>query len=871
MKALMKKMVAGAVVALAATASAKTAVTPPTIESKVYTGSAQTADVTDTTEWTVLANQSRTDVGTSTVILNLNDSGVYEWASVEGVTIDGDVCKIPFVVTKAANAWTTEPARAGWTWGETIPTPVGAAKFGTVSLTYSGTTASGGTVSDATSVTAAGSYTAHFKVAGTSNYDGLEKDVEFTVAVGTISGGGGGGSGSGATLNATDYSGKYDGQPHSATVSVSGAAGEVFEITYSTEEFGTYSLTKPTWTAAGSYTMWYKIKSASYAEFKNSLTVNISKAGVTPPTIDAKPYTGETQKADVPESDLYEVVANFGGKSVGSYMVVLQLADKANYEWTPTAGVTINADDGIAEIPFVITKAANKWTTEPAMDGWTWGETVPTPAGAAKFGEPKLTFSGTTTGGASVSGATSVTAPGNYTALFKVEGTDNYDGLEKSVSVVVEVGQINVDPSSTAEPRLVVTAYEGVYDGAAHSNLVQIVGAGSETFTVGYATSEDGPFVAEAPTFTDACEAATVWYSVTSSNFAPVKGSTTLKIAKRPITLTSGDGTWEADGVAHSNVTVTVGGDGFVDGEGATYSGFPEVTEEGTCENTFTVTFNDGTLAGNYDVTSVYGTLTITAPAVTLYEETDEETIYKWEATGATTAKIVGFKNASQKVTAMVLPDKIAGYFITEIARGAFANSKCGATSVKLPRCCTKIGFRAFSGIKTLASVTFVDVLDYENLGSAATLEIGEYAFAATALTSVTTPSSVSKIGDYAFADCRKLTSVTCAGSPTLGVRPFRRAGVDAGITEDLTVTTSGMQVAGNAVRMTLSVAASVPYGAIDANALTVSYRPTLDATPTTLAPTVVGRAADGSVTVEVTPPEGASSGFFQATLNTED
>ena len=147
----------------------------------------------------------------------------------------------------------------------------------------------------------------------------------------------------------------------------------------------------------------------------------------------------------------------------------------------------------------------------------------------------------------------------------------------------------------------------------------------------------------------------------------------------------------------------------------------------------------------------------------------------------------------------------------------------------------------------------------------------GEYAFAATALTSVTTPSCVSKIGDYAFADCRKLTSVTCAGSPTLGKRPFRRAGVDMGITEDLTVTTSGMQVTGKAVRMTLSVAASVPYGAIDANALTVSYRPTLDAEPTTLTPTVVGRAADGSVTVEVTPPEGASSGFFQATLNTED
>ena len=702
MKALMKKLVAGAVVVLAATASAKTAVTPPTIASKVYTGAAQKADVADTDEWQVLMNSSRTDVGTNTVTLVLNDSDVYEWAAADGVTIDGDVCQIPFVITKAANEWTTEPAMAGWTWGEAVPTPVGAAKFGTVSLTYSGTTKDGTPVSNLSSVTAAGDYTAHFKVVGTSNYDGLEQDVDFTVAVGTISGGGGG-SGSGATLNATDYSGKYDGQPHSAIVNVSGAAGEVFEVTYATEEFGTYSLTKPTWTAAGNYTMWYKITSTSYAEFKGSLTVNISKAGVTPPTIASKPYTGATQTADVPSSDLYEVVANFGGKSVGNYMVVLQLADSANYDWAPTEGVTIDANDGIAEILFAITKATNVWTTEPAMAGWTWGEAVPTPAGKAKFGDNvKLTFSGTTTSGASVSGATSVTAPGNYTALFKVEGTDDYEGLEKSVSVVVAVGQVNVDPSSPAEPRLVVTDYEGVYDGAAHSNLVQIVGAGSETFTIGYATSEDGPFVAEAPTFTDACEETTVWYSVTSPNFAPVKGFTTLKIAKRPIMLTSGDGTWEQDGVAHSNVTVTVGGDGFVAGEGATYSGFPVVSTEGTCENTFTVTFNDGTLAGNYDISYAYGTLTITAAPA-------------------------------------------------------------------------------------------------------------------------------------------------------------------------LTVTVGTPQVSDGAVLLSVAVTASAPWGAVDADALAVEYRATLDAAPTRLASKVVSRAADGTVTVEVTPPQNAGSGFFTATLAVEE
>ena len=158
-------------------------------------------------------------------------------------------------------------------------------------------------------------------------------------------------------------------------------------------------------------------------------------------------------------------------------------------------------------------------------------------------------------------------------------------------------------------------------------------------------------------------------------------------------------------------------------------------------------------------------------------EETDEETIYEWEATSATTAKITGFKNAGQKVTEMVIPDKIAGHFVTEIARGAFANSTCGATSVKLPLCCTTIGFRAFSCLKTLASVTFVDVYDCANLTDAATLEIGAYAFAGCGLTSLALPSSVAKVGDYAFANCASLTAATIEGEPAMGKYPFRRTG----------------------------------------------------------------------------------------------
>ena len=68
----------------------------------------------------------------------------------------------------------------------------------------------------------------------------------------------------------------------------------------------------------------------------------------------------------------------------------------------------------------------------------------------------------------------------------------------------------------------------------------------------------------------------------------------------------------EYDGTALTNTTVTVGGEGFVTGEGATYTVTGTQTEVGTSDNMFTHALNDGTLANDYTITPVYGTLTVT-------------------------------------------------------------------------------------------------------------------------------------------------------------------------------------------------------------------------------------------------------------------
>ena len=94
----------------------------------------------------------------------------------------------------------------------------------------------------------------------------------------------------------------------------------------------------------------------------------------------------------------------------------------------------------------------------------------------------------------------------------------------------------------------------------------------------------------------------------------------TLSITKRTVVMTSADSTKVYDGTALTNNTVTVTGDGFVSGEGATYNVTGTQTNIGSSENTFTYTLNSNTSAGDYTITTVNGTLKVTkAPADSLH------------------------------------------------------------------------------------------------------------------------------------------------------------------------------------------------------------------------------------------------------------
>ena len=150
----------------------KVEVPVPAIDGKEYTGGQLQADISATERYTV-QNDGGVDAGNYPVTLTLTDDVNYRWAGG-----DSNPTTITFTVSKATNARITEPSIAGWTYGDAPSEPsMGAAKFGTATVTYSGVSGALGTERPAE----AGDYTATFTVAGTDNYAGLSQSVDFTI------------------------------------------------------------------------------------------------------------------------------------------------------------------------------------------------------------------------------------------------------------------------------------------------------------------------------------------------------------------------------------------------------------------------------------------------------------------------------------------------------------------------------------------------------------------------------------------------------------------------------------------------------------------------------------------------------------------
>ncbi len=284
--------------------------------------------------------------------------------------------KFSYNVTVAVgtNAWTTNPSIAGWTYGATASTPVGAAKSGTVTFKYKVKGADDSTYTT-TKPSDAGEYTMLATAPATNAYPEMTVTVDFVIDKAI------------ATAPADAGSKAYTG---SALVS---DLQDTTEYTVTANAGGIN---------AGSYTVTLTVRpnykwAISDDSPTKTLSFTITRALVTvPENAGHKDYNGEVQVSTMnTDHSPYTITTNVGGTAVGQYDVVITLSDMVNYKWAT------GEDTATRTIKLFIDKATPSYRaptnltidigntlsdiTLPSGFSWVDGTIAPTTAGLQEY------------------------------------------------------------------------------------------------------------------------------------------------------------------------------------------------------------------------------------------------------------------------------------------------------------------------------------------------------------------------------------------------------------------------------------------------------------------------------------------------------
>ena len=210
----------------------------------------------------------------------------------------------------------------------------------------------------------------------------------------------------------------------------------------------------------------------------------------------------------------------------------------------------------------------------------------------------------------------------------------NNEDVTGNYNITYQNGKLTVTSNTT--PIVIASGTNSwMYNGVAHSEETYTVTYGGTPVTDVDATGKiftlptgDKVTITNPNSITNVSETAdnnnTYSYSIQNSTYytSVTANYGKLTITPRTVELTSATDSKVYDGTAltrNQQTDVTVSGDGFVTGEGATYDITGTQTLVGSSSNTFSYTLNSGTLAGNYNISKTEGTLTVTkANAISL-------------------------------------------------------------------------------------------------------------------------------------------------------------------------------------------------------------------------------------------------------------
>ena len=357
-------------------------------------------------------------------------------------------------------------------------------------------------------------------------------------------------------VSVVGWSGKYDGAAHGVSVTVADGIADA-SVKYASASGGPYSSTRPMLTDAGTLTTWCEISAPGYIPLTNSATVSISKRVVTLASASAaKVYDG---------TPLVDGTVAVGGDG---------FADGEGVTFTVTGSQT-----DVGESVNVFTYALNENTKSCNYE-------ITSEFGALAV--TKATFGGGS-GSGGAGGGSGAVEPGDGAVaegcLSKFDVAATYDGLGHAID--------------TNALTAVFRAATGGEVSVSYANAVD--------------TSGMPVWRSDVPAYTNVGRWAML-YRVSSQNYADFVHAVRVTVRPRHIVLTSGSACKTYDGSVLVNGVVTVGGDGFADGEGATFTVTGSQTAMGESANAFTYRLNENTKASNYFITTVFGRLVVAEP-----------------------------------------------------------------------------------------------------------------------------------------------------------------------------------------------------------------------------------------------------------------
>lgn len=201
------------------------------------------------------------------------------------------------------------------------------------------------------------------------------------------------------------------------------------------------------------------------------------------------------------------------------------------------------------------------------------------------------------------------TVTGYVTITKDVAGTYNADDFDKSNLVVTNAGCYVISYEMSVEFIEVTFAIDfadvtQTYDGQPHGVLVKKTDE-SKNYTITYGTTADGCTLNSSPEYTNAGTYKIYFKVVDNDTLAEEKGSVTLTINKKAVTVKVNDVTITYGETPKFEYTVT----GLVEGE--TLSGEAGYSGAGTDVGEYDISVSGITASDNYKVTFVTGKLTI--------------------------------------------------------------------------------------------------------------------------------------------------------------------------------------------------------------------------------------------------------------------